>query len=286
MDWGLATLCGLVGVGLVAGVLGGLLGVGGSVVMIPALVILFGQDRTPGMNQHLYQAAAMAVNVAVAVPAAWRHRRAGAMRWGVIKWLLPTALVMIFVGVGLSNLVTDPVWLGRLLAAFLVYVIVMNVGKLLARRGAATDGVDLKGELRGADRWRAAGIGGVMGTTAGLLGLGGGGLAVPMMHTFLRLPLRVCIANSAAVMCVTAGLGAAAKMSTLPEGLSAGRALLIAAVLAPTAIAGGLIGASLTHRLPIRVVGGGGGGRVGGAGGGGGGGPQGPPPGGGDPPTC
>ncbi|MEO0964681.1 MAG: sulfite exporter TauE/SafE family protein [Planctomycetota bacterium] len=249
-----AAIAALAGVGLVAGVLGGLLGVGGSVVMIPALVILFGQDRTPGMNQHLYQASAMAVNVAVAVPAAWRHHKAGAMRWGVIKWLLPAALVMIFVGVGLSNLVTDPVWLGRLLAAFLVYVIVMNVGKLAARRGQATDGVDLKGELRGADRWRAGGIGGVMGTTAGLLGLGGGGLAVPLMQTFLRLPLRVCIANSAAVMCVTAGLGAAAKMSTLPEGLSAGRALLIAAVLAPTAIAGGLIGASLTHRLPIPVV--------------------------------
>ncbi|MEM9252671.1 MAG: sulfite exporter TauE/SafE family protein [Planctomycetota bacterium] len=250
--WAIAAL---VGVGLVAGTLGGLLGVGGSVVMIPALVILFGQDRVAGMNQHLYQAAAMAVNVAVAVPAAWRHRRAGAMRWGVIQWLLPAALVMIFVGVGLSNLVTDPVWLGRLLACFLVYVIAMNVVKLL-RRGAAgrSDGVDKPGPLRGADRWRAGGIGVAMGTTAGLLGLGGGGLAVPLMQTFLRLPLRVCIANATAVMCVTAGLGAMAKLATLPEGLSAGRALLIAAVLAPTAIAGGLIGASLTHRLPLRVV--------------------------------
>jgi len=259
-ELGVWAIAALAGVGLAAGTLGGLLGVGGSVVMIPTLVILFGQDRVAGMNQHLYQASAMAVNVAVALPAAWRHRRAGTMRWGVLKWLMPAALGCIFVGVWLSNLVTDPVWLGRLLAGFQVYVIVVNVQKLMGSRGggadraAQADGVDQRGELAGRDRVRAGGIGAAMGTAAGLLGIGGGGLAVPMQQVWLRLPLRVCIANSSAVICLTAGFGAVAKMSTLPAGLSAATAGTIAAVLAPTAIVGGLLGASLTHRLPLGVV--------------------------------
>ncbi|MEM6334450.1 MAG: sulfite exporter TauE/SafE family protein [Planctomycetota bacterium] len=254
MEWGVATVLMVAGIGLAAGVLGGLLGVGGSTVMIPALVVLFGQDRAAGMNQHVYQAAAMAVNVAVAVPAAWRHRRAGAMRADVLRWLLPGALACIFVGVALSNLVADPVWLGRLLAAFLVYVIYVNVRKLLAKPSMGTGEAAEKTALSGGARARAAGIGGAMGTVAGLLGIGGGALAVPMQQVWLGLPLRACIANSSAVICVTAGLGAVAKLSTLPEGQSAGVALGIAAVLAPTAIVGGLIGATLTHRLPLGVV--------------------------------
>ena len=66
-------------IGLMAGTLGGLLGVGGSVIMIPALTAIFGPE------QHLYQAAAMAVNVGVAVPAAWRHHGAGAARRDVLR---------------------------------------------------------------------------------------------------------------------------------------------------------------------------------------------------------
>ncbi len=38
------------------GLFGGLLGLGGSTIMIPALVMVFGE------NQHLYQAAAMICN--------------------------------------------------------------------------------------------------------------------------------------------------------------------------------------------------------------------------------
>ena len=66
----------LAAVGLLAGVLGGLLGVGGSILMIPAMVFLFA-DRYGPEGQHLYQAAAMIVNLFVVLPAVDRHRRAG-----------------------------------------------------------------------------------------------------------------------------------------------------------------------------------------------------------------
>ena len=54
----------LVMIGLVMGVFGGLLGIGGSAVMIPAMIIFFKG------NQHLYQSSAMICNFFVAVSAA------------------------------------------------------------------------------------------------------------------------------------------------------------------------------------------------------------------------
>ena len=72
--------------GLVAGTLGGMLGVGGSLIMIPALVMMFGREgQTEGFNLHLYQAAAMIVNLFVAIPATLRHRQAGAVMGAVMK---------------------------------------------------------------------------------------------------------------------------------------------------------------------------------------------------------
>jgi len=241
--------------GLVGGTLGGLLGVGGSVIFLPGMVLLFGQDQEPGFNQHLYQATAMIVNVAVALPAAWRHRRAGAIRFDVLKWILPAAFICIFIGVWLSNFFTDPVWLGRLLAAFMVYVIVLNVRKLLPGKGAGQPTAEVDAPDGTTTRsGRPLGIGVIMGTVAGLLGIGGGAVAVPLQQVLLKLPLRVCIANSAAVICITAGFGAIAKNATLPPDCSVRTSLALATLLAPTAIVGGLVGARLTHVLPVPAV--------------------------------
>jgi len=247
------TIAALLGIGLVAGVLGGMLGVGGSVIMIPAMVVLFGQaTRDPGFNQHLYQAAAMVVNVCVVAPALLRHRKAGAVHADALRLMLPIALVFILLGVAASNLsvfrdADGPLWLGRVLALFLVYVIIVNVRRLLHGRAES------QGEPR-ITFARAAPVGAIMGFAAGLMGIGGGAIAVPLQQMLLRLPLRVCIANSTAIIVITAGIGAAMKHLTLPPESASTDALLLAVALAPTAIVGGHVGGALTHKLPVRVV--------------------------------
>ena len=253
------TLAFIVLIGMIAGTLGGLLGVGGSVVMIPGLALLYGT----GEHQHLYQASAMAVNVAVAVPAARRHHQAGALVPGVLRWMLPAALVAIVLGVLASNL---PIfadeqggrWLGRVLALFLVYVIIVNLLKLRLRVAQQDESLD---DARITPP-RCGFVGGVMGVTAGLLGVGGGAVAVPLQHSVARVPLRNAIANSSFVMVFSAMIGASLKLATL-DGHYAdteltrpawATALLFAAVLAPTAILGARLGAKLTHTLPLKWV--------------------------------
>lgn len=265
-------LLSIAGLGLAAGTLGGMLGVGGSVLMIPGLVFILG--RPTGVEQHLYQAAAMIANVAVSVPAALRHRRAGAMTAAALRWMLPAALACVLLGVWISNLPVfagrdGGVWLGRILAVFLVYVIFVNVQRLLKPRprnvqasGAASPGDSGEDDLSGATPARGLTVGAVMGTIAGLMGIGGGAVAVPLQQTLMRLPLRRCIANSSAVICVSAAVGAVYKNASLagwpvPPGGDAitwQHGLTLGLLLAPTAWAGGRLGASLTHRLPLRTV--------------------------------
>lgn len=250
--------------GLAAGLLGGLLGVGGSVIMIPALTALLGPE------QHLYQAAAMAANVAVAIPAARRHHKAGVARMDVLRWMLPAAVLAVLLGVAASNLFegdTAERWLKRLFALLLLYVIAMNIRKLLAgRRRSATRGTSTADPRSDPDvaelaspgaarRSVSTAVGGVMGFVAGLLGIGGGAIAVPLQQVLLRLPLRSCIANSSIVIVFSAAIGAVFKIATLDQhGLAFGDALLLAGLLAPTALLGGRLGASLTHRLPLAWV--------------------------------
>lgn len=234
--------------GFVSGVLGGLLGIGGSIIMIPALAIVLGP------NQHLYQAAAMIVHVFVALPSSIPHWRAGAIRWDVFKRMLPFGAVFILIGVAVSDLFNADV-LQAIFGCFLLYIVVNNIVKLIQRRGEPQECDQRPG-------WAYAGsVGAVMGFMAGLLGIGGGVIAVPLLQRVCNLPLRQCIATTSAVMCLTAIIGAYRKNSTLAQHLDAAgqplefqQSLIIAGCMIPAAVMGGLIGAALTHKLPLRWV--------------------------------
>lgn len=236
-------------IGFVAGVLGGLLGVGGSTVMIPGLTWALGYD------QHLYQAAAMIANVAVCLPAAWRHQRSGAMTPATLRWMLPGALVFVLVGVWLSNQSifqgdSGAQALGRVLAVFLMYVVLVNVRRL--RRSSISP---TAATLPCITPQRSGVVGATMGTIAGLLGIGGGAVAVPMQQMILRLPLRSCIANSSAIICISASVGAVYKNISLPmHGHHWHESVLLAGIVTPSCWLGGYWGAALTHRLSIRFV--------------------------------
>lgn len=250
-------------IGLLAGTLGGLLGVGGSVITIPGLAILFGT----GENQHLYQAAAMTANLAVALPAARRHYLAGALRPSVLRWMLPATMAFIVIGVFASNLPIFSVqgggegglWLGRILAIFMVYVIVVNLRKLF--RSKEKKAADWAREPK-TTPVRCGAVGVIVGFAAGLMGIGGGALAVPLQQTMVKVHFRNAIANSSFVMVFSAGVGAVLKLTTLgqhypgtgSEWPAWQLALLLAGILAPTAIIGASVGARLTHTLRPRYV--------------------------------
>jgi uncharacterized membrane protein YfcA len=232
----------LLALGLTAGAIGGLIGIGGSIVIIPVLTLLLGRD------QHFSQASAMIINVFVAAAAVFQHNRAHAICWKIVAHMVPAGLLFIIVGVEISNAL-DAEILKKIFGVFLLYVVAYNVVKLVGDGRAK----DQRSKER-ADWGRVSVTGGAMGLV--LLGIGGGPVAIPLLQRLSNLPLRRSIATSSAVMVLTATVGAARKNLTLAQVTDEPlrESLLTAACLAPTAVLGALIGAWLTHHLPVRWV--------------------------------
>jgi len=251
-------------IGLVAGSFGGMLGIGGSLIMIPAM------SEVLGPNQHLYQAAAMIVNVFVAAPAVYQHRKAGAIEWATVSRMFPIAALAVIGGVLLSEL---PVFAGDrgepylrgMFGLMLLALVGYELYRLVRRAapklpffpGSSTALLKQEGNAKTHPRgWSfAAIVAAPTGLVAGLMGVGGGAVAVPLQRRFLGMPMRTAIANSSAVIVATATVGALAKnIAYAADHTGPTSPFLLAAVLIPTAIVGSLFGSRLTHRLPIRAI--------------------------------
>lgn len=260
-------------VGLFVGLAGGLFGIGGGIVLIPALNELFGPD------QHRYQAAALIVNFFVAVPAVYQHVRVGAIAWPTVIRLLPLVIIGVLIGVALSELAIfsgdGEAWLRLIFAAFLLLatgaeglrlvpgkppasVILHNSPTFPAgdEQGRIASGEDPPGTSTSPQPLTAARIVAIAGPTgliAGLLGVGGGVVAVPLQRRLLQIPIRRAIANSAAMIIGTSFLGAITKnIAYIAEHQGSTDALALALMVAPAAVIGSLIGSHSAHRLPVR----------------------------------
>lgn len=234
-------------VGLLAGLAGGLLGIGGSIVMIPAMNELF------GMHQHLHQAAAMIVNLFVVVPATWQHARARAIQWPVVRWMAPAAVLFVLVGVALSEsglFAGDRQrYLTGLFGMFLAYTGLADIVRLYARGHDSVDQEPAGKICPG----RSAAIGALAGLVGGLLGVGGGIIMVPLQCRLLKIPLRRAIANSATTIIALSAVGACLKnYAVMTSGqFDWWKSLVLAGVLIPTAMMAATLGGKLTHTLPV-----------------------------------
>lgn len=241
----------LVAVGLVGGLVGGLLGVGGSVVMIPAMTTVFGPA------QHLYQGAAMIVNFFVALPSVIQHRKAGAILRPIVQMMVPPAVVSVVGGVWLSKGYwfqgANEIYLSRVFGLFLVYVVLYNGYRLFVSRRLPEMDAAAAAAIPG---WRIAlAVGVPTGLLGGLLGIGGGAIAVPLQQVILRVPLRRAIANSAVTILPLSLVGATYKNFTnVQAGISLAESFRLAVFLIPTAIIGGYLGSYLTHAAPRRFL--------------------------------
>lgn len=235
----------LLGIGLVAGFIGGLLGIGGSAIFIPAATLIIGPA------QHVYQAAAMILNVVISLTATIKHARKGAIRKKIIRRMLPAAIGLVLVGAWISNHLDGTV----LTVGFgvLLWLIAASELRSLLKRSPSSDEPKPPREDRGV----LAPIGGSMGFIGGLLGVGGGVLAVPILRQWARFNMREAVAASACVTLPMAAIGAIYKNATLHtivesgEPLRVAESFSIAACLIPTAIIGSWLGASLVHRMPM-----------------------------------
>jgi uncharacterized membrane protein YfcA len=174
-------------VGAIAGVLAGLLGVGGGLVIVPMLVFCFTRLGLPEASiMHLALGTSMASIMFTSVSSFWSHHKRGAVDWIVVRRLAPGSFAGTFCGTfAVSGLSTD--WLKGFFAVFLAYVAVQMMRDKKPKPSRELPGVP--GML---------GVGGLIGLVSSLVGIGGGTLSVPFLM-WCNLPGRRAIGTSAAI---------------------------------------------------------------------------------------
>jgi len=126
-------LAGLAAVGLGAGFLAGLLGIGGGVVMVPAMVLIFGFD------QHVAQGTSLLVIIPAALTGTYTHHRNRRLVLRDAALLAAGGVVGALIGSILALSLEDTI-LRRLFAAFLILVALrMLLPKSWFQRGPAHD---------------------------------------------------------------------------------------------------------------------------------------------------
>ncbi len=118
------TLATLLAIGVAAGFLAGLLGVGGGILLVPAMVLLLGFD------QHVAQGTSLVVIVPAAMIGTWTHYRRGTIRPRDALLVAAGGVIGAVIG-SLSALSLDDELLRRL---FAVVLLVVAVRMLLPKR--------------------------------------------------------------------------------------------------------------------------------------------------------
>ena len=173
-------------IGAFAGVLAGLLGVGGGIVLVPAFYYAFqtlGYDG-PGLMQ-MCLATSLATIIVTSVRSVLSHNKKGAVAWEVLRSWAPG----IAIGAIIGMLVVAQLRSNTLTAIFGVLALVVGLymafGRAEWRLGAAMP----TGLLR-------AILSPVVGFLSVLMGIGGGSFGVPLMSLY-NMPIHRAVATAA-----------------------------------------------------------------------------------------
>ncbi len=174
-------------VGAVAGVLAGLLGVGGGLVIVPMLVFCFTRLNLPAASiMHLALGTSMASIMFTSVSSFWSHHKRGAVAWEAVRRIVPGILAGTFCGTFIASSLSND-WLKGFFALFLAYVAVQ-----MLRDAKPKPSRELPGMLG------MFGVGSVIGLVSSLVGIGGGTLSVPFLM-WCNQPGHRAIGTSAAI---------------------------------------------------------------------------------------
>lgn len=203
--------------GLLAGLLSGLLGIGGGLIFSPLLLLA-------GLDPHQALATSTLAIVPTTFGGTWAHLRGGTLPWrGALAIGLGAAL-----GAGLFSRVGSSLhgWMLLALQALMYGLLACTLQP--PAEALPTEQADRPLPLAG-----LTAVGLVAGLATGLLGLGGGLVMVPLMLRLLAVPIRLAIRFSTLGVLVSAAVASATFLADgrglLPVGLALGGTAALAA---------------------------------------------------------
>lgn len=245
--WLLGLAAALLTTGVVAGILAGLLGVGGGIVIVPVLYHLFtllGIDES--VRMHVAVGTSLATIIPTSIMSARAHRKRGSLNRELLGKLMPPVIVGVLLGTVLSGLFS-----GQVLTAIFATVALLVALNMAFKR----DGFALGDGLPGPVGTSVMGVS--IGGISTLMGIGGGTLSVPLLNAF-RTPMHTAVGTGAAlgmVISIPGALGFLINGMDVPLRPPAtigyvnllGMALIVPATMVTTSW-----GAALAHSIDAR----------------------------------
>ncbi len=237
--------------GVFAGLMSGLLGVGGGIVVVPGLVFILRMVDTPNeVIMHVASGTSLCIMILTTLVSGYSHYKRGNVVKSVFKKMLPFVLISAVIGAILANILSVN-FLALLFGLFLLFV---SVKLLLPKK----KGVQEVHEIREISTQKLSIIGSLMGVLSGLLGVGGGTVTVPLLlqcrlgikqaaGTSVALTVPVSIVGTIAVMI----LGLSAVHMPWSTGYVYWPAVLWVGV---SSMVFALVGAKLTDVLPASTL--------------------------------
>lgn len=234
--------------GIAAGILSGLFGLGGGVIIVPVLLILFGiQGVDPAASMHMAVASSLAIIVMTSLSSVRSHWRRGGVRWNIAGAMTPGIVLGALAGALLAAWISGEL-LRLIFASFLLAV---------ALRMALSRDIQRTLSLPGSAGLGAAGGG--IGLISALVGIGGGSLTVPFLAK-CGIGMREAVGTSAAcglpiALAGTLGYVLSGWGNPLVPDWSSGYVFwpaVLAVAVTSTLLAP--VGAMLSYRLPAILL--------------------------------
>ena len=240
MEWPL-----FMGLGALAGLVAGLLGVGGGLIIVPALVIILPKLGVQDHVAHLAVGTSLVSIVFTSLSSVWAHHKRGAVQWPVVSKLAPGIVMGALIGAGIASRLPSVV-LQRIFGFLELYVAFQLTMNFKPKPHRVLPGP--KGMFA---------VGNVIGMLSAIVGIGGGTITVPFL-VWSNVKMQKAVATSAACGLPIALAGGAGfilsglRQGGLPPqsfGYVYGPALI---GIVATSVLFAPIGADLAHRLPSK----------------------------------
>ena len=157
--------------GAFAGLMSGILGIGGGLIVVPTLAYIFhhGHMIPPDMEMRVAAGTSLAIMIFTAQATVRAHQRQGTILWDIYQRLWPSVLIGTAVGALLADYLST-IWLKMILGL----VLLVLAFKMLIH-------VHITHRPHTPSLWVNRLVNFVIGFQAGLLGIGGGALIIPYL---------------------------------------------------------------------------------------------------------
>lgn len=233
--------------GILAGVLAGLLGVGGGIVVVPVLYLLFSYlDIDPEVRMHVAVGTSLATIIPTSIRSVRGHARRGAFDGDIFRRWAPAIFLGAVAGTAIATAVDFAVLTGTFAMIALLVALQMGLGNPAWRLADSLPGPG-----------GATLLGAVIGGLSAMMGIGGGTLSVPTLSLF-GVPIHRAVGTASGfgiVISLPAVLGFAWGgwgLTGLPPGSLGYVNLLGLALIVPATLLSVPLGVRLAHALDPR----------------------------------